>query len=91
MRIADWDADCGVGCGLRIAEPSLTRMSFYRHPGLRRAELVKPTGNAASQMRPDVLPGRSVSINMQPLTGLGTCSVSIHMQPLTGWQRVACL
>jgi len=36
------------------------------------AELVKPVGTAASQMRPDVPSGRSVSINMQPLTGLGT-------------------
>ena len=39
-------------------------------PAIGPAELVKPTGNAASQMRPDVLSGRSVSINMQPLTGL---------------------
>ena len=38
----------------------------------RPAELVKPAGNAASQMRPDVLSSSSVSINVQPLTGLGT-------------------
>ena len=42
-----------------------------RATGSRPAELVKPAGNAASQMRPDVLSGRNVSINMQPLTGLG--------------------
>ena len=41
----------------------------YGHPGLRPAEFVKPAGNAASQMRPDVLSGRGVSINMQPLRG----------------------
>ena len=38
--------------------------------GYVRPSWVKPTGNAASKMRPDVLSGRSVSINMQPLTGL---------------------
>ena len=48
------------------------------HPGLRPAELVKPTGNAASQMRPDVLSGRSVAINMQPLTGLATSVVKVR-------------
>ena len=40
-----------------------------------RPELVKPTGNAALQVRPDVLSGRGVSINMQPLTGLATSVV----------------
>jgi hypothetical protein len=40
--------------------------------GSRPAELVKPAVSVASQMRRDVLSGGSVSINMQPLTGLGT-------------------
>ena len=43
-----------------------------RPTGLCPAEFVNPAGNGASQMRPDVLSGRSVSINMQPLAGLGT-------------------
>ena len=40
-------------------------------PLARPAEFVKPAGNAVSQKRPDVFSGRNVSINMQPLTGLG--------------------
>jgi hypothetical protein len=40
--------------------------------GSRPAELVKPAVSVASQMRPDVLSGGSVSMNMQTLTGLGT-------------------
>ena len=40
--------------------------------GSHPAELVKPAGNVAKKMRPDVLSGPSVSISMQPLTGLGT-------------------
>ena len=35
-------------------------------PGLPPAELVKRAGNTASQMRPDVLSGHSVSMNIQP-------------------------
>ena len=50
----------------------------YGQPGLRPAELVKLTGNAASQMRPDVFSGRGESINMQPLTGLATSVVKVR-------------
>ena len=42
------------------------------------AELVTPAGYAVSQMRPEVLSGLNVSINMQPLTGLGIRSGEVR-------------
>ena len=45
--------------------------------------------NASSQMRPDVLSGRSVSINMQPLTGLRILRLAELIKP-TGMQPHKC-
>ena len=63
--------ECGRMCFLAVVSINmlpLTGLHVYRygHPGLRPAELVKPTGNAASRMRPDVLSGRSVYKHATP-------------------------
>jgi hypothetical protein len=54
-------------------------LHVYRD-GPTGSHLVKPDTIAASQMRPDVLSGRSMSINMQPLTRLGTSAGPTELQ-----------